>query len=154
MAVFDLSSFATGAAKGFTGAISIETGTGDLDLAAGDTLKAATVTLTANGGMVQSAGTIDASGVVGGDVNLYGIDGVHLASGSLINAEADGYGRTDTRQATGGNVTLGVDGSGGITIDQGAVIDVGLSASDPNSVNRPCAHCRDVGQYELQLCGG
>ena len=133
---FDLSSFAAGAAKGFTGGILIETGAGDLDLAAGDTLKATTITLTANGGMVQSSGTIDASGVVGGAVSLYGIDGVHLASGSLINAEADGYGRTDTRQATGGNVTLGVDGSGAITIDAGAVIDVGLSASDPNSTNR------------------
>jgi filamentous hemagglutinin family protein len=133
---FDLSSFATGAAKGFTGAISIETGQGDLDLSAGDTLKAATVTLVANGGAVESAGTIDASGLVGGNVSLFGIDGVRLATGSLIDAEADGYGRTDTRQATGGNVTLGVDGSGVITVDQGAVIDVGLSASDPNSVNR------------------
>jgi filamentous hemagglutinin family protein len=133
---FDLSAFATGAAKGFTGAILIEAGTGDLNLAAGDTLKAASVTLTANGGMVQSSGTIDVSGVVGGAVSLYGIDGVHLASGSLIDAQADGYGATDTRKATGGAVTLGVDGSGAITVDQGAVIDVGLSASDPNSVNR------------------
>ncbi len=133
---FDLSSFATGAAESFTGAISIETGQGALELAAGDTLKAANVTLTANGGAVELAGTIDASGVVGGNVSLFGADGVHLASGSLINAEADGYGKTDTRQATGGNVTLGVDGSGAITVDAGAVIDVGLGPSDTNDVNR------------------
>ena len=146
---FDLSSFATGAAKGFTGAITIEAGTGDLTLAAGETLKAASVTLTANGGMVQSAGTIDVSGVVGGSVSLYGIDGVHLASGSLINAEADGYGATDTRQATGGAVTLGVDGTGAITLDQGAIINVGLSASDPNSVNRlvPVAGATSAANY-------
>ena len=35
-----------------------------------------------------------------------------------------------------GNVTLGVDGSGVITVDKGAVIDVGLSTGDANSVNR------------------
>jgi filamentous hemagglutinin family protein len=133
---FDLSSFAAGAAKGFTGGISIETGQGDLVLSAGDTLRATDITLVANGGIVQSAGTLDASGVVGGDVSLFGIDGVHLLSGSLIDAEADGYGKTDTRQASGGDVTLGVDASGAITIDNGAVIDVGLSASDPNSINR------------------
>ncbi len=133
---FDLGAFAGGAAKGFTGAIVIEAGTGDLDLAAGETLKAAAISLTADSGMVQSAGTIDASGVVGGDVSLYGVGGVHLAAGSLINAQALGYGATDTRQATGGAVTLGVDGAGAITVDQGAVIDVGLGASDPNRINR------------------
>ena len=133
---FDLTSFATGAASPFTGQLSITTGQGNLDLAAGDTLKATDVTLVANAGSVSLEGTINVSGTVGGDVSLYGVDGVHLASGSLINATANGYGATDTRQASGGNVTIGVSGSGAIAVDTGAVINVGLSSSDTNNINR------------------
>lgn len=133
---FDLTSFATGAGSPFTGQLSITTGQGNLDLAAGDTLKATDVTLVANAGSVSLEGTINVSGTVGGDVSLYGVNGVHLASGSLINATANGYGATDSRQASGGNVTIGVSGSGVIAVDSGAVINVGLSSSDSNNVNR------------------
>nr|MBA3811016.1 filamentous hemagglutinin family protein [Caulobacteraceae bacterium] len=73
----------------------------------------------------------DVSGINGGSVGLYGAGGVHLEDGSRIDAHADGYGGTDTRQASGGTVTLGVDGSGAIQVDSGAVIDV--SARDPGN---------------------
>ena len=82
------------------------------------------VSLTADGGTVDVAGTIDVSGVVGGDVDLFGIDGVTLESGSLIDAHAEGYADKDTRQSHGGVVQIGTDGTGVITVADGAVIDV------------------------------
>ena len=121
---FNLPTFAEGVGKAFSGDISIRTGTGDLQLISGDGLKAADVQLVADGGVVDSAGTIDVSGVNGGAVTLFGAQGVILRSGSLIDAHADGYGATDSRQASGGDVTLGVEGAGTIEVDQGAVIDV------------------------------
>ncbi len=64
------------------------------------------------------------SGTNGGDVNLFGLDGVTLRSGSLIDAHANGYGLTSTRQASGGKVEIGTDDDGIITVENGAVIDV------------------------------
>ena len=121
---FDLSDFSSLFGDQFNGTVAIRTGTGDLTLAAGDTLKAANVMLTADGGLVDIAGTIDASGVNGGDISLYGLDGVTLRSGSLLDAHANGYGSTSTRQAHGGNVIIGTDGVGVITVQNSAVIDV------------------------------
>ncbi|MEP6967303.1 MAG: hypothetical protein ABI906_04420, partial [Pseudomonadota bacterium] len=128
---FDLSSFTQGWSSAFSGAIAIRSGEGDLSLVAGDSLRAGNVRLTADGGAVDVAGLIDVSGVNGGSVGLYGLGGVHLEDGALIDAHADGYGGTDTRQAFGGTVTLGVDGAGAITVDSGAIIDV--SAREPGN---------------------
>jgi filamentous hemagglutinin family protein len=148
---FDLSAFAAGPGGGFTGDIAVRTQAGDLTLAAGDRIRAAAVSLTADGGEILLSGTIDTSGDNGGDVSLYGATGVELTSGSLIDAHANGVGHpatlqayTATQQAHGGNVTLGVDQtgtptadpstgivqatqSGAISIDTGAVIDVGAT---------------------------
>jgi hypothetical protein len=121
---FDLSAFAEGAGKVFTGALSIRSGVADLTLASGDSLTATNVTLTADGGEISDSGRINTSGVNGGDVALYGAGGVHLTSTAVIDAHANGYGATSTLQAKGGDVTLGVDGSGAIAVDAGATIDV------------------------------
>ena len=121
---FDLASFVTGVGKNFDGNIEINSGTGDLTLTAGETLDATNVALTANGGLVDVAGTIDVAGVNGGEVDLFGITGVTLESTALIDAHANGYGATDTRQASGGTVNIGTDGTGAIAVDSGAVIDV------------------------------
>ncbi len=127
---FDLAGTGAAAnAAGFTGGLDFITHSGDLVLNAGQTLKAANVQLTADGGQVNVAGTIDTSGVNGGDVGLYGHTGVTLASTAIIDATASGYGVNDSRQARGGNVTLGVDGTGVLAINNGAVIDV--SAEHP-----------------------
>jgi filamentous hemagglutinin family protein len=125
-------------ADGFTGGFSVATSSGDLILAAGQTLNAGYVSLTADGGNVDIAGSIDTAGISGGDVSLYGRNGVTLESTANINASASGYAGSDTRQAKGGNVTLGTDfinattngdgsisgTSGTITIANGAVINV------------------------------
>jgi filamentous hemagglutinin family protein len=121
---FSLANFGSRFGNQFDGTIAIRTATGDLVLASGDTLKGQNVLLTADGGSVDISGTIDVSGVNGGTVNLFGLDGVTLESGSVIDAHAVGYGLHDTRQAHGGNVEIGTDGNGIITVDSGATIDV------------------------------
>jgi filamentous hemagglutinin family protein len=121
---FDLSAFANSWAKDFTNSIDIHSAAGNLVLAAGDSLDAQRVSLTADGGIVDIAGTIDVSGISGGTVDLYGIDGVTLESSALIDAHANGYGRLDPRQAHGGVVTIGTDDTGAVVVKSGAVIDV------------------------------
>ncbi len=128
---FDLSAFAapSGIGQYFNGGIAVRTGSGALTLAAGDTLAAASVSLTADDPASQGvviAGTINTTGVNGGAVSLYGAGGVHLTSTALIDAEATGYESTSTPtlQAQGGAVTLGVTGSGAIAVDAGATIKV------------------------------
>ncbi|WP_213737826.1 filamentous haemagglutinin family protein [Bradyrhizobium sp. dw_411] len=134
-------------AQGFTGGFSVHTSTGDLSLAAGQILTSGSVNLTADGGSVIIAGTIDTSGINGGDVALYGRgaddqSGVTLTDSARIYAYANGYAADDARQAKGGNVTLGTDfissttnpqtnsdgsitgTSGKITVAANAIIDV------------------------------
>ncbi|HWA92167.1 MAG TPA: filamentous hemagglutinin family protein [Rhizomicrobium sp.] len=125
---FDLSSFAEQFGDEFAGTVAVRTATGDLVLGAGDTLKAGGVMLTADGGLIDLFGTIDVSGKVGGGVRLFGLSGVTLESGSLIDAHADGFGLHDTRRAHGGDVEIGTDGDGIITMRAGAVIDVSATA--------------------------
>ena len=122
---FDLAAAGAAAnAAGFTGALDFSTRQGDLVLGAGQTLKAGSINLTADGGLVRIAGTLDTSGVNGGDVSLYGHDGVTLTSSAVINATASGYAADDSRQARGGTVTLGTEDQGVITLAGGALIDV------------------------------
>ncbi|PWR24633.1 filamentous haemagglutinin family protein [Zavarzinia aquatilis] len=111
-------------ARGFDGAFDIRTRTGDLTLRAGEVLSAGSVRLTSDGGRVGIWGTIDTSGISGGDVALFGRDGVLLADGARIDASADGYGSDDSRQAAGGDVLLGTLGDGSIRVERGAVVDV------------------------------
>jgi filamentous hemagglutinin family protein len=156
---FDLSAFAAGTGRGFTGEIAVRTQTGGLTLDAGDRLAGAGVTLTADGGRILVSGAIDTAGDNGGNVALYGATGVELTAGSLIDAHANGVGHpatlqayTATQQAHGGDVTLGVDltgapladpttgvvqarQSGAISIDAGAVIDVGATYAGARLVN-------------------
>jgi filamentous hemagglutinin family protein len=121
---FNLAAFGSMFGDQFDGTIAIRTGSGDLTLGSGHTLQGQNVLLTADGGTVDIAGTIDVSGVSGGTVNLFGLDGVTLESGSNIYAQASGYGLHDTRQAHGGNVEIGTDDNGVINVQSGANIDV------------------------------
>jgi hypothetical protein len=118
----------------FTGSFSVESAAGNLVLAAGQSLVSGAVSLTADGGLVDIAGTIDVSGINGGQVGLYGVQGVTLESSARILARASGYGPFDTRQAKGGDVTLGTAGSGSLTIASGALIDVSALKTQPRIV--------------------
>lgn len=140
-AAFDLDGFVTSYGSLFQGDFAIRSGAGDLALGAGHTLRATSVVLTADGGSVTLGGTIDTSGVSvtgltaaqvdaaqvsGGNVALWGHDNVTLLSGSLIDTHTSGYADTDLRQASAGNVTIGISDNGGaITIASGATINLG-----------------------------
>ncbi|WCM18167.1 filamentous hemagglutinin family protein [Paraburkholderia bryophila] len=105
------------ASSGVNNAISIQTKSGNLTLSPGSTLTAHQVALTADGGAagqdpnngnVQILGTINAAGVAGGQIGLYGRSGVDL-EGSLI---ATGSSATQR----GGTVTIGTTGTPGGTV--------------------------------------
>lgn len=122
---FDFARFAANSGTAFTGTVAIRTGAGDLTLNAGQSLKLASLSLTADGGLTSISGTVDTSGVNGGDIALYGRDGVVLTSTALLDSHADGYADTDTRQASAGDITLGVSGSGVVSVASGARLDMG-----------------------------
>lgn len=129
-------------AGGLSGVIDIHTRTGNLTLSEGHTLKARSVTLTADDtrwdsanpagqfGQVTIAGTIDArgyagttadgTGQAGGKVGLYGANQVTLAGTSFIAASTA---HTDER---GGDVTVGIPWAahGKIRLQSGMRIDV------------------------------
>ncbi|WP_213979246.1 filamentous haemagglutinin family protein [Sphingomonas sp. dw_22] len=138
---FDFANFVTRYGTLFGGDVTVRSGAGDLGLEAGQSLKAKSVSLTADGGSIAIAGTIDTSGVNvagmdaddarnadvnGGDIALWGRNGVTLASTAKLDTHTSGYADTDSRVASTGNVTIGIENqSAAITIASGAVIDVG-----------------------------
>ncbi|MBN3770917.1 filamentous haemagglutinin family protein, partial [Burkholderia sp. Se-20378] len=97
------------ASSGVNQAITVHTKTGNLTLSQGNTLTAHSVLLTADGGSGSSAdtangnvnvlGTIDASGKAGGEIDLYGRNGVDI-EGSLLARGSDPKQR-------GGKVNIG-----------------------------------------------
>jgi filamentous hemagglutinin family protein len=138
---FDLDRFAARNGSKFQGDLSIRSGAGDLALGTGQGLRASSVSLTADGGSIMIGGKVDTSGVTaagltpgqladarisGGDVALWGRDGVVLTPGAVIDTHTSGYAETDQRQASAGNVTIGIGNTGGaIEISAGATIDLG-----------------------------
>jgi filamentous hemagglutinin family protein len=140
---FDLSGFVAANGLHFQGKLAIRTGSGDLALQAGQELKADAVSLTADGGSITIGGRIDTSGddvrllsptdprykkarIDGGAIALYGQDGVTVQSSASLLSRTSGYAADDGRQASGGDIAIGIGmgGSAAITIDSGAQIDV------------------------------
>lgn len=129
--------------SGITQGLRVHTRSGNLSLAAGNSLRAADVSLIADGagadgavvgtdGNVRIAGTIDASGIKGGSIALVGRNGVDL-EGRLI---ATGSSKTER----GGTVAIATSGSGdgsvdatygyqNISTDRSGTITLGSSAS-------------------------
>lgn len=129
-------------AGGLTGAIDIHTRTGNLELAAGHTLKANAISLTADDptwvpifaekqlGQVVIAGTLDADGYsgktadgtgqAGGQIGLFGRNAVVLKSTAQLLA------RTSHSDERGGDVMIGTAWSAASKIDlqSGSLIDV------------------------------
>lgn len=147
-AAFDLAGFVTAYGRRFQGDLAIRSGVGDLSLAAGQRILADSVSLVADGGKLLIAGTIDTSGddvsslkvtdaayrearVDGGAIALFGREGVALAGTAALVSTTGGYNAVDTRQASGGKVTIGIGvpessetPPAALTIASGAVIDV------------------------------
>lgn len=131
-------------AGGFTGAIDIHTRTGDLILSEGHTLKANSVTLTADdqtwnssdptqqlgriviAGMIDASGyagtTADGTGQAGGKVSLYAANEIDLLTTGVIDAS------TEHKDERGGDVTIGIGwgtkSNVGIDLQPGSRIDV------------------------------
>ena len=104
---------------GFTETLNIEASGGDIGFAATDSVRARSVTMTADGGSinVSAGGTIDVSQQdQGGSVELYA---QNISMAGSINA---GGGNA------GGEVTLGVGTAGELAFFSGASIDVSGSA--------------------------
>jgi len=138
---FDFDGFVENYGTQFGGDVWVRTGAGNLDLAEGQNLTAKNVTLTADGGRISIAGTLDTSGVDvtgmtadaarsaavnGGDIALWGQNGVTLASTAKLDTHTTGYADTDSRPAKAGDVTIGIGSeAASLTIASGATIDVG-----------------------------
>lgn len=154
---FDLTDFVTRFGNLFRGDVAIRAGVGNLSLAAGQTVRARSFSLTADGsapgeGQVLIAGKIDTSGrsvaglklaeakdidVNGGDITLYGNNGVRLTQSAVLDTHTSGYLDADTRAAHAGNVTLGIGTqAAALTIESGARIDVGARRTSGQTGNR------------------
>ncbi|WP_244108343.1 filamentous haemagglutinin family protein [Burkholderia anthina] len=104
------------ASSGVNSAISVHTKAGNLTLSPGNTLTAHQVSLVADGGTgrqvdatdgnVTILGTIDASGVAGGTIRLYGKSGVDVDGTLSAIATTDG-GKTINPAQRGGTVDIG-----------------------------------------------
>ncbi len=130
----DLSNLVRGVKGAFDAGVDVQTGAGDLVLARDLTLKVANLSLVADGGGVDIEGAVDASGVNGGEIRLFGSSGVTLGSSSVLTARALGYDDSSTRTAEGGTVQLGVGQSGAINVAAGARIDVSARHTAPRLV--------------------
>jgi filamentous hemagglutinin family protein len=142
----DLDSLASElAASGVNTEIAVQTGSGNLSLSSGNTLTAHTVLLAANGGAggpdsnngnVAIDGTINAAGIAGGTIELYGkssvdIEGSLIATGSSATEQGGtvyiattGNGSTTSLNTTYGYENVLPTASGVITVGNNAVIDV------------------------------
>ncbi|MBW8852737.1 MAG: hypothetical protein JF604_00025, partial [Bradyrhizobium sp.] len=107
----------------FDDAVDVHVRHGDVQLASD--IKAATVTLTVDGGILTVARTINASGAKGGSISLFGGNGVVVAPGARLLATAsDGAKR-------GGEILIGTRGAGVLDL-QGGLIDVSNTANAAN----------------------
>ena len=129
-------------AGGFDQQIGIRARQGDVTVLAGDTLSAASVTLTADAGAIEVSGTINANATGGGRVVLEAGGALTLESGSTISARGMAVG------ASGGTVVLSstagafanianatvFNGSYALQVQSGSVIDVSGTADSSGAV--------------------
>jgi filamentous hemagglutinin family protein len=153
----DLGSLASVAdAGGMDGSIAVHTRSGDLSIGGGQTLRAHVVKLTADGGDVNVAGNIDASGTFGGTINLTGARGVDIDGGLNTSASAAGKDGGDIFIGTGGtsdgqlNATFGYEevqrtDAGHIRIGSGArIVQDGTDADGKLYLRAPLLSDGDV----------
>lgn len=101
---------------------------GDVEIAAGDTARAREFVLSVDGGKLDVAGVIDASGAQGGRIDLYADGDLNLLGGARLLAQA-----TESRASAwgtageGGQVVLGST-AGRVKPEAGALIDVSTPA--------------------------
>jgi filamentous hemagglutinin len=105
---------------GFTNSIDIRVRNGDLDSAAGTTLTANQIVLTADNGVIDIAGTLDApSAGLRGSIGLFAGNGLTLESTAQLIANSTGTG--DNSAALGGEIELSTVNNY-ITLNSGSLI--------------------------------
>ncbi len=106
---------------GFSGAVSLHYTSGNIELAAGQAMDAATIALSADNGTITIDGALDASGAQSGSIALAANGGIGIGAGANLSANAG------AANAAGGVITLTsapVSGGGGVGIAAGAALSV------------------------------
>ena len=121
-------------AGGFQGAVSERIRSGDVAIAAQDTVKASSFALSADQGAISVAGTIDtsASSGSGGTIDLWSSGDLSLLQGGLLKSAAGA--QAGNSPARGGDITLG-SSAGTIRLAAGSTIDVQGTPSAAATVN-------------------
>jgi filamentous hemagglutinin family protein len=124
-------------AAGFSTEQDFTTETGDLTLAAGSTIRAQDVSLTANGGALSVDGTIDARAANGGEVALNAGGNLTVGTSGVIRVDATGAGES------GGTVELNTEGGSLATLG-GSLISAGGAGGGGQLIFRAPAAGNDV----------
>jgi filamentous hemagglutinin len=116
-------------AGGFTASRDMRIRTGDISIATGDTIQAQEFILSADGGKIDIAGTVDASGKNGGKIAINARDELTLKGTAklLARGTGDNLVEGDKRTGAGGSVQLGSLSkatTNAISAETGALIDV------------------------------
>jgi filamentous hemagglutinin len=115
---------------GFTNSIDIRVRNGDLDSAAGTTLTGNQIVLTADNGVIDIAGTLNApSAGLRGSIGLFAGNGLTLESTAQLIANATGTG--DNSAARGGEIELSTVNNY-ITLNSGSLISASGATADQN----------------------
>lgn len=102
---------------GFDGARTLRARTGDVNIAAGDTVKAKTVRVAADRGTLDVAGVLDASGDDAGRIELFAGNDVNVLATAKLKAHSSGT------NEDGGDVEIGST-AGSLDLAAGSTIDV------------------------------
>lgn len=109
------------AAGGFTQSVDARIRTGNVLIAASDTVHAHQYKLSVDQGAITIAGTIDAGGATGGRIEFHANNDVTLTHGAILRADAT------TTGEQGGKVVLGTT-AGALDLQTGSQIDLGAGA--------------------------
>jgi filamentous hemagglutinin len=117
-ALTDFSTLNTALNQGvFDGARTLRVRTGDVSLAASDTVKAKDIHIAVDGGKLDVAGRVDASGGDAGSIRLYARNDVTVLASAKLDAYASGNGKN------GGEVEIGTT-QGRLSLATGSTVDV------------------------------
>ncbi|MEP6605574.1 MAG: filamentous hemagglutinin, partial [Nitrosospira sp.] len=117
-ALTDFSTLNTALNQGvFDGARTLRVRTGDVSVAASDTVRAKDIHIAVDGGKLAVAGRVDASGGDAGSISLYARNDVKVLASAKLDAYASGNGKN------GGEVEIGTT-QGRLSLATGSTVDV------------------------------
>lgn len=90
------------------------------------------------GGNITVTGTVDASGLEGGDISLAANGSVTLAGGALLDASAEDFnaaGKGGSIRLEAGVTRNGVAGTGSVSIQNGSAIDLSVASNNASSAS-------------------